>query len=145
MNSVKVKKWRLHLLYAYVIRFFVTRECQEIQKIDKNSWYWQRKSSYLLNDQRNFNKIFRKDVTYGNIKSHKKPGVHPLSRRYIFEKTIGRGVKLTLPSLLRANNSKQTCRTQIYFETCSLCEILMSSFYLKKSFFFKTLPYFDQF
>ena len=37
----------------------------------------------------NFNGIFRKDVTYDNIKSHKKPGLHPLSRRYIFGKTIG--------------------------------------------------------
>ena len=24
-----------------------------------------------------FNEIFRKDVTYGNIKSHKKSGLHP--------------------------------------------------------------------
>ena len=29
-------------------------------------------SSYLLNDLRNFNEIFRKDVTYDNIKGHKK-------------------------------------------------------------------------
>ena len=32
----------------------------------------QRKSSYLLNDLRNFNEILRKYVTYDNIKSHKK-------------------------------------------------------------------------
>ena len=31
-----------------------------------------RKSSYLLNDLRNFNEIFRKDMTYDDIKSHKK-------------------------------------------------------------------------
>ena len=31
-----------------------------------------RKSSYFLKDLRNFNEIFRKCVTYGNIKSHKK-------------------------------------------------------------------------
>ena len=31
-----------------------------------------RKSSYLLKDLRKFNEIFKKDVTYGNIKSHKK-------------------------------------------------------------------------
>ena len=30
-----------------------------------------RKSSYLLKDLRNFNKIFRKDETYDNIKSQK--------------------------------------------------------------------------
>ena len=44
-------------------------------------------SSYLLNDLRNFINIFRKDVSYDNVKSYKKPGLHPLSRRYIFRKT----------------------------------------------------------
>ena len=43
---------------------------------------------------RNFKEIFRKDVTYDNIKSHKKPGLNPLSRSYIFGKTTG-GIKLT--------------------------------------------------
>ena len=28
-----------------------------------------------------FNEIFRKDVTYDNIKSHKKSGLQPLGRR----------------------------------------------------------------
>ena len=53
-------------------------------KIDenKNSSYWQRKSSYLLYDLRNFNEIFRKDVTYDNIESHKKQ-FHHLFRKYI--------------------------------------------------------------
>ena len=37
---------------------------------------------------RNVNEIFRKDVTYDNIKSHKKVGSHPLFKRYIFRKTI---------------------------------------------------------
>ena len=41
------------------------------------------KSSYLVNDLRNFNEIFRKNVTRGNIKSHKKTGLHPLFRRNI--------------------------------------------------------------
>ena len=36
-----------------------------------------------LNNLRNLNEIFRKDVTYDNIKSHKKPGFHPLFRRHI--------------------------------------------------------------
>ena len=35
-------------------------------KIDENSYYWQTKSSYLLNDVRNFNEIFKKDVLYDN-------------------------------------------------------------------------------
>ena len=37
----------------------------------------------------NFNEILRKDVTYDNIKIHKKAGLHPLSRRCILEKTTG--------------------------------------------------------
>ena len=32
------------------------------------------------NEFRKFNEIFRKDVTYDNIKSHKKPGYHLLFR-----------------------------------------------------------------
>ena len=74
---------------------FVTRKCQKIRKINENSQYWLRKSSYLLNDLRNFNEIFRKDVTYDNIKSHKKPVLHPLSRRFFLENY--RGVKLPPP------------------------------------------------
>ena len=59
----------------------------------------ERESSYLLNNSRNFNETFRKNVTYDNIKSHKKSEFHPLFRRYIFEKTTG-CVKLThTPSL----------------------------------------------
>ena len=46
-------------------------------------------SSYLLNKLRNFNKIFRKDVTNDNFTSHKKPVFHPLIRRFTFRKTIG--------------------------------------------------------
>ena len=45
---------------------------------------------------RNFNEIFRKDVPYDNIKSHKKPGFHSLFRTYIFRKTT-LGFKLTPP------------------------------------------------
>ena len=45
---------------------------------------------YLLNDLRNFNEIFREDVAYDNDKSHKKLGLHPLSRTYIFGKTTER-------------------------------------------------------
>ena len=46
---------------------------------------------YLLSDLRNFNDIFRKDMTYDNIKiKKKKTGPHPLSKRYIFGKTRGR-------------------------------------------------------
>ena len=45
-----------------------------------------RKSSYIMDELRNFNEIFREDVTYHNIKNHKKPGLYPLSKRCIFGK-----------------------------------------------------------
>ena len=61
-------------------------------KIDENSWYCQLKSSYLLNNLRNFNEVFRKGVTYDNIKSYKKPEFHPLFIRYIFGKTTREGL-----------------------------------------------------
>ena len=41
----------------------------------------------LLSDLRNFNDIFRKDVTY-DIKKTKKTGPPPLSNRYIFGKVL---------------------------------------------------------
>ena len=63
----------------------------------------QRNSSYLLNNLRNFNEIFRKDVTYDNIKSHKNPGFHPLFRRCIFRKTT-RGGRIDLPAVLGLSN-----------------------------------------
>ena len=46
-------------------------------------------ASYLLNDFRNSNEIFRKDVAYDSIKSHKKVRFHPLSRKHIFGKIAG--------------------------------------------------------
>ena len=45
-----------------------------------------KKSSYLHNELLNFNDIFRKIVTYDNMKSHKKSGLHPLSRKRNFGK-----------------------------------------------------------
>ena len=49
------------------------------------------KSSYLLNDLRYFTDIFRKDVAYDNIKSHKKLRFHSFPRKHIFGKTPGEG------------------------------------------------------
>ena len=40
----------------------------------------------------NFKEIFRKNVTYGNIKSHRKLGLHPPSRKRNFGKTAKGGV-----------------------------------------------------
>ena len=45
---------------------------------------------------RNFNEIFRKDVTGDNVKSHKKLGLHPFSEKHISGKTAG-GFNLTPP------------------------------------------------
>ena len=50
-----------------------------------------RKSSYLLNELRNFNEIVRKEVTYANIKSNKKTRLYLFSQKRIFGKaTMGR-------------------------------------------------------
>ena len=61
----------------------------------KGGSIWQKKKnsqknfSYLLNDLRKLNEIFWEDVTYDNIKSHKKQELHLDFRRYIFRKTAG--------------------------------------------------------
>ena len=60
-----------------VIKSKNSMKIDEMAIIDRNS-------SYLLNSLRNFNENLRKDVTYDNLKSRKKPGFHPLFRRYFF-------------------------------------------------------------
>ena len=97
-STLKVKKCWHHLLCIEVISFFVTKKWQ---KNDENSWYWRRKSSYLLSDLRNFNEIFRKGPSYDNSKSHNKAGLQSVSRKYVFGKTKEE-FKLTL-SLFRVN------------------------------------------
>ena len=47
--------------------------------------------SYFLNDKRTLNEIFRKDVTYDNIKSHKKQGSTLSSEDTFLEKPQGGG------------------------------------------------------
>ena len=42
-------------------------------------------------------------MNYDNIKSHKKPGFHPLSKRCIFGKSTGGSNWPPSPSLLRVN------------------------------------------
>ena len=59
------------MLQADFISFFVKMKCQKVRKVDESSSYRQRNSSYPLNDFSNLNEIFRKDVTYDNIKSKK--------------------------------------------------------------------------
>ena len=75
------------MLYADVIGLFSIRKCKKIQKIDRNSQYWRRKSSDPLNDLSNFNKFFRKDVTYNNIIRQKEQGFTLSLEDTILEKT----------------------------------------------------------
>ena len=77
------------------------KKSKKLRKIDENSYYWQRVSSYLLNDLRKFIEIFRKDVFLDNIKGHKKPEFYPLFRRYIFWKATGGGESNWPPSRFR--------------------------------------------
>ena len=60
----------------------------------------------LLNDLKNFNEIFREDVTYNNIKSHKKTELHPLFRRYSFGKTTGDSIEPSPPVFLELKKNK---------------------------------------
>ena len=72
--------------YPDIFSFFVTRNLKKSKKlmkivnIEENLLY-----RNLLNDLRNFNGIFKKDVNYDNIKSHKKAGLHPLSEKSILD------------------------------------------------------------
>ena len=54
---------------------------------------------------RNFNEIFRKNMSYDNIKSYKKTGLNPLSRKYSLGKTTGVGVKLKIGSHIQHNQN----------------------------------------
>ena len=83
-------------------------------------------NGFLL-DLRNFNEIFRKDVTYDNIKSHKKPGIHPLSRRYILKTT---GSSNWPPSLLRIKFCFSIL--SIFYRIISICcfAIFTTDFFL---------------
>ena len=90
------------MLYADIIKSFVTRKCQIIWKIYENKYYWRRDSSYLLNDLRNFHDILRKDVTYDNIKSHKKSRDSPsLWKMYFWKNHRGVTSRLKLDSHLQ--------------------------------------------
>ena len=103
-------KWKnADIIYYKVISQLITGKCQKVQNIYESSWYWKRNFSYLLNNMRNFNDIFRKDVTHDNIKSHKNPGFYPLFRRYNFKKTTGGSqIDAPLPCRFRVKQKIQT-------------------------------------
>ena len=66
-------------------------------------------TSERLEGLRDYNEIFRKDVTYDNIKSYQKPGLHLLSEKHIYRKTTGGGGgQIELPSLARLFRVKVT-------------------------------------
>ena len=50
-----------------------------------------RENLQVLRDLRNFKEIFRKDIAYNYIKSHKKPGFLLLFRRYFWKTRSARG------------------------------------------------------
>ena len=116
MASIEKKKCWHHLLYAGVINFFVKKWGleKEKKKVLRNSFE-------ELNDLSNVNKIFRKYMTYDNIKCYKKLGFHSLSRRHIFRKTTG-GSQVAPPSLFTVNNcflhyQVKLCLLSIHYET----------------------------
>ena len=53
-------------------------------------------------------------MTYDNTKSHKKSGLHSLSRRYIFRNTTGRA-QIDPSSRLRVNNMVQITNVGSYY------------------------------
>ena len=55
-----------------------------------------KKSSYFPNKLSSFNETFKKGVLYHNIKSHKKTGLYPYSRKYSFGKASLLRVKANL-------------------------------------------------
>ena len=51
----------------------------------------------------NSNEIFRKYASYDNIKSHKKAGLQPFSRKYRVGKTTGRVNLASKPFICETN------------------------------------------
>ena len=84
-----------------VISFFVTRKSQKIRKIDEISWYWRGKSSYILNDLRNFNGILKRMWLIIILKFTKIQGF-TLSLEHTFLEKLQGGSNWP-PSLLRVN------------------------------------------
>ena len=56
----------------------------------------EKKSSYFPNELSSFNETFKKGVPYDNIKSHKKTGLYPYSKKYSFGKASLLRVKANL-------------------------------------------------
>ena len=111
-NLISIKLYTIvkrHLFCVDIIRFSVTRKCQKIRKIDENSKYWRKKSSYLLNDVRNFDEILRKGKTWKIIKITKKTGLHTLSRNYQRVCQINRPTPPLLPPVYLGWRDRISC------------------------------------
>ena len=82
IKEIKCKKCSHHLLYANAISLLATRK---MSKIQKKKWQKQliltKKIFPSSNNLRNSNEIFRKSESYDNIKSRRKPGLCPFSRK----------------------------------------------------------------
>ena len=96
--------WILVLLFVVVVvLFFVLNQKNMFWCTFDYAGGWVIRLEVHLNNLRNLNEIFRKDVTYDNIKCHKKLEFHPLCRRYIFRKTTGEG-QIDSPSRFRVKS-----------------------------------------
>ena len=83
--------------YLKVKEYFLIYISSDFVGILQNNCFTKNQIDYVVkvfekcqNDLRILNQIFRNDVTYDHIKSHKKPSFSPsfsFSRRYIFWKT----------------------------------------------------------
>ena len=60
-----------------------------------------------MNNLRNFNEIFMKDVTFTNIISHKKAGLDSRYRKYSFGKTTVDPPPPPLPAFLGLKKNKK--------------------------------------
>ena len=75
------------------------KRCEKVPKIAKI----EEEIFISSDDLMNFNAIFKKNLTCDNIKSHKKSGLHPLSRKQISEEPQGGSNWPTHTSFLRLN------------------------------------------
>ena len=78
-NTIQMQPFAGALRNGYMQRhqFLCNKKMSKNRKIDENS-----NIKSLLSFERS---EFRKEMTYNNTKSHKKPGLHPRSRKNIWK------------------------------------------------------------
>ena len=90
MTKLKLKNWWHHLLYADVIKFLPIRKSGKVTKIAKTGE--EHFHIFLITSWISMN-FSEKNITYNNIKSHKKPVLYLSSKKHNFGKsTRGWGV-----------------------------------------------------